>query len=115
MIEVINMANEYLMLNEKGSDLGTIGLNKVVFETIASITVNEDADVVLPDATPFYHPINCKIEKNVLKIAVDIRLRNGKNVNEVTTRLQQKISDTILETTAFDVTAIDLKVVGFVF
>jgi len=109
------MANDYLMIHENVNDYGTIGLSKVVFETISSITIQEDKDVVLPDTTPFYKPIVCKVEKNSLKLNIDIKLKNGKNVNEVTLRVQKKISDAILEMTALQISNIDLKVVGFVF
>lgn len=109
------MANEYLMVNTEKNEFGTIGLNKVVFETITAIAVGEDKDVVLPDSTPFYKPINCKVDKNALKINAEIKLCNGRNVNEVTNRVQKKISEAIFEMTALQINNIELKVVGFVF
>lgn len=108
------MANEYISIREK-DDLGMIALTKGVFETITTITVKDDVTLVLPEATPFYKPIVCKVNKNLLNISVDVKVKYGSNVAAVTEKLQDRIYQAIYQMTELKSHSIDVNVTGFIF
>ena len=108
------MANEYISIREK-DELGIIALTKGVFETITTITAKEETTVTLVDPTPFYRPVVCKVSKNALTISVDVKVKYGSNVSNVTEKLQNKIFQAIFNMTGLKCYMIDINVVGFLF
>ncbi len=108
------MAQEYVLSKDK-SELGSIAINKKVFELIAQIEVEEEAPNVIPDSSRFKNAVNCKITNDQLIITVDVKVSYSKNVNDVCARLQNRIVDSIKHMSGYDVDQVDIKVTGFIF
>lgn len=108
------MAIEYVLVKES-SEIGKIGINKKVFESIALIEIQEEANKVLPEFTRFKQAVNCRITKDQLILTIDIKMMYGLNVNEVCSRLQNRIFESIEHMTGYAVDIIDIKVTGFIF
>lgn len=108
------MAQEYIAIKQK-NDIGMIALSKSVFQTIAAIAIEEDENVVLGEMSPFKYPLSCKIQNDKLLINLDIKVKYNVNVNEVCSRLQNRIYDSITHMSDYTPDVIDIKVNGFVF
>jgi uncharacterized alkaline shock family protein YloU len=109
------MANEYILLKQNGSKpVGQIALTKEAFEMITRFTVEDDEALVL-DHSPLKKAIVCKIGQNKLNISVDVRVRYGKNVNQIVETLQTRIANNVFTMTDYRCSRIDVNVVGFVF
>lgn len=104
------MAQEYVLC-DKQNELGVIALSKNVFETIAAITLDEFEEI--KKDVKNRKNVDGKIKENQLNLYLEIKLKFGANVNQVTQMLQEKIYRNILEMTGFKCQVIDIKVVGF--
>lgn len=107
------MANEYVVL-KPNEDLGLIAITKNAFELITIFTIDEDEDVSLV-VSKFSRPVNVTISNNKLLISADVHIKYGKNVNRVTEKIQDKISNTIKNMTDYQSASVDINVVGFEF
>lgn len=108
------MAQEYICI-KKTNDLGHIAINKKVFESIARIEIGEEETQLIPDSTRFKNAVNCKISNDSLVLNVDLKINYQLNVNEICSRLQDKIYHSILHMTGVKMDLIDIKVTGFIF
>ena len=108
------MAQEYIALQQK-NEIGLIALSKSVFQTIAAIAVEEEDNISLADSTPFYYPLSCKIKNDQLILSLDIKVKYNVNTNEVCSRLQNKIYESISHMTDYIPDIIDVHVLGFIF
>lgn len=108
------MAQEYICL-KKTNEIGSIAINKKVFESIARIEIGEDETQFVPDSSRFKNAVNCKISKDELVLNVDLKVNYQLNVNEICSRLQDKIYHSILHMTGVKMDLIDIKVTGFIF
>ncbi len=106
------MAQEYLLL-EEGNEIGKISLSKTVFELISDITVEELENIEKAPSGKFSQSIHCKIEKNQLSVAVNVKVKYGANVNAECERLQHRIHQNILQMTNIDCNKIHITVSGF--
>ena len=105
------MAQDYVKLNDDGN--GLIAMNKSVFESIASISIDEIENAVKLTETRFSSPLTVKIEKNKLYVTTDIKVRYGANVNATCELVQNKIYENILYMTGFKVSEVTVNVKGF--
>ena len=108
------MAQEYICI-KKSNDYGQIAINKKVFESIAVIEIGEEEKTVLPDSSRFKNAVSCRVSKNSLVLNVDVKVNYQQNVNEICSRLQDKIYNSILHMTGVKMDMIDIKVTGFIF
>ena len=108
------MAQEYICIR-KTSDVGQIAINKKVFESIARIEIDEEQNQLVPDSSRFKNAVNCKIDKDSIILTIDIKVGYQLNVNEICSRLQDKIYNSILHMTGVKMDLIDIKVTGFIF
>lgn len=108
------MAQEYICI-KKTNDLGSIAINKKVFESIARIEISEEDAQLLPDPSRFKNTVSCKISNEGLVLNIDLKIHYQMNVNEVCSRLQDKIFNSILHMTGVKMDLIDIKVTGFIF
>ncbi len=108
------MAQEYICLR-KTNDLGSIAINKKVFESIASIEIQDEEGKMIPDSARFKNAVSCKISNEAIILNVDLKVNYQLNVNEVCSRLQDKIYNSILHMTGVKMDLIDIRINGFIF
>lgn len=108
------MAQEYICI-KKENEIGHIAINKKVFESIASIELSEEMGKAIPDSSRFKNAVNCKITKDAIVLGIDLKVGYQMNVNEICSRLQEKIYQSILHMTGVKLDLIDIKVTGFIF
>ena len=108
------MAQEYICIKQT-NEVGQIAINKKVLESIARIEVEEEHANLLPDSARFKNAVNCKISNDSIVLTVDIKIGYQLKVNEICSRLQDKIYNSILHMTGVKMDLIDIKVTGFMF
>lgn len=114
-MKVITMAQEYIAIKQK-NNIGVNALSTSVFQTIASIVIEEDEYVKLNETvSPFKYALGCKIQKDQLILTLDIKVKYNVNVNEICSKLQSKIFETIEYMSDYTPDVIDVRVHGFFF
>lgn len=108
------MAQEYIALQQR-NEIGLIALSKSVFQTIAEIAVEEEENIALADSAPFNLPLSCKIKNDQLILTLDIKVKYNVNTNDICSRLQSKIYESISHMTDYTPDVIDIHVTGFMF
>ena len=108
------MAQEYIVVEPK-NELGTIRLNKSVFDSIALNVIEEDENVKLVEGNILKSGIETRITENSLKLHLVIKVKHNKNVSDVCANLQNKIFESISYMTDFKPDNITIQVVGFIF
>ena len=106
------MAQDYVVI-EKDNDNGMIAMNKSVFESIATISIDDVENAVALKQGKLYKPVTIKIEKGQLFVSADIKVKYGANVNATAELLQNKIYENILFMTGFKPTDVAINVQGF--
>lgn len=106
----MKMAQEYVLSN-KQSDLGMIALNKTVFETIAYISLDEFSCV--SKDLKVTRCVKSSVKDNQLCISMDIKLKMGTNVNQISHDIQEKVYQNIFDMTGFQCECIDVSVKAF--
>ena len=107
------MAVEYILASKNKDTIGTIGLSISVFESIAQYTIEDMKDVYLTLSTNFRKNINCKVENNALIIDLDIVVRIGRNVNEISRQIQNNVASEIYAMTSISNIIVNVNVKGF--
>ncbi|RRC93072.1 Asp23/Gls24 family envelope stress response protein [Erysipelotrichaceae bacterium OH741_COT-311] len=107
------MAQEYILLNKK-DEKSIVALSKGVFEAITKISIDEFDGVYLVDRKQA-KSIHCKIKDNKLALVIDVKFKYGVNVNRVSTRLQSKVHEAILNMTGLNCHVVNIRINGFVF
>ena len=110
-----NKAQEYILLKDKDEETGLIALAKGVFETISHISIEEEEGFQLAENTAFKQAVQCKVTKNKLNVAVEVKVKYGHNVNQACEKLQERISSNISQMTNLKCNLVDIKVIGFIF
>ena len=108
------MAQEYICI-KTSNEVGQIAINKKVLESIARIEIEEEHKSLLPDSTRFKNAVHCKLSNDSIVLTVDIKVSYQLKVNEICSRLQDKIYNSILHMTGVKMDLIDIKVTGFMF
>lgn len=101
------------------SKAGKLGINRKCFEKICSVVTNKISGVSTKEEKKnqnplftFDKPVHCDIINNKVIIQIQVIVRQGVNVDEVCTLIQQEVADTLttmVETVPF---SIKIKVVG---
>ncbi len=109
------MAQEYIAVKQK-NNIGVNALSTSVFQTIASIVIEEDDNVMLNETvSPFKYALVCKVQNDQLIMTLDVKVKYNVNVNEVCSKLQSKIFETIEHMSEYTPDIIDVRVNGFFF
>ena len=109
------MAQEYIVVEPK-NDLGTIKLNKSVFDSIAKNVVEDDENVKLVEGNRILKQgVETKISENSLKLNLVVKVKHNANVSDVCANLQTKIFESISYMTDYKPDTITVQVVGFIF
>ena len=107
------MATEYIVSKNDEKSLGIVGLSTAVFESIASLCLDEIKDVRLADGKTFKKSVSCKVVKSSIVITMNLLVATGVNINEVTQLVQKKAHDAVTQMTSFKDVIINVNVVGF--
>ena len=107
------MAVEYILASKNKDTIGTIGLSISVFESIAQYTIEDMKDVYLTLSTNFRINVHRKVENNALIIDLDIVVRIGKNVNEISRQIQNNVASEIYAMTTISNIIVNVNVKGF--
>ena len=110
--EVKTMAKDYIVINDK-SDVGTIAMNKSIFESIAEISIDEIENAVKIRNSKISKPLTVKVEDNKLMITADIKVRYGASVAATCEKLQNKIYENITFMTGYKPADVTVNVTGF--
>lgn len=104
---------EYVYIQDY-SKRGKLGISKKCFEEIIKITTNKINGVQTVDSQnnilPFYFnkPISCEIVNGKVQINVQVKVKQGSNIEEVCTKIQEQIADEI--TTMVELVPFSIKV-----
>ncbi|MDR1795045.1 MAG: Asp23/Gls24 family envelope stress response protein [Erysipelotrichaceae bacterium] len=109
------MANEYIAIKDEKDEMGIVAITRQVFESIAGLSVSEESIFELPESTPFYHPVSCKVNHKEFSVSLDVKIRFGSNVVSECSKLQEKIHSAIAQMTDLNCRNIDIRVIGFLF
>ncbi len=98
---------------------GKLGINRKCFEKICSVVTNKIFGVSTKEekknSNPMFtfdKPVRCDVINNKLNILIQVIIRQGVNVDEICTLIQQEVADaltTMVETIPF---SIKIKVAG---
>lgn len=107
------MSNEFIKIQSK-EQLGDIALTKSAFELITLHSIDEEKAVVVQHQL-LVKPVTVKINNNQLSVYCEVQVKHGKNVSKTLSSLQDRIYNNIVMMTEVRPSAVDIKVVGFVF
>ena len=102
------------------SKAGKLGINRQVFEKICSVVTNRISGVSTKENKKknqnplftFDKPVHCDVINNKVIVQIQVIVRQGVNVDEICTLIQQEVADaltTMVETVPF---SIKIKVAG---
>ena len=107
------MAQDYVMLKESSRN-GTIAINKIVFHSIALISLQEVQNVV-PAEGYMAKPVTVKIDKNRLNVEANIKVKYGENAAVASGQVQNRIYENILFMTGYKPASVTVNVQNFEF
>lgn len=106
------MAREFYLIENYRKN-GNIGISPKVFEEIASFVAREiDGVELLDDSSTLFRKsnISCKMFRNQISINMNIRIRYGFNVADVSSKLRANVSQTIFNMTELMPSKIDISI-----
>lgn len=94
---------------------GSLGMSYKVFEEITRFAIREVQGATLNDNPAFLFnvasPITCRISKNGdLAVKINLRIKYGFNVSEVSNLVQSKVEESIYNMTEIHPSKIDIHV-----
>lgn len=110
---------EYVYIQDY-SKRGKLGISRKCFEDIIAITTNKINGVETAKSQNnklnfyFKKPISCEIVNNKVQINVQVKVKQGSNIEKICTDIQEKIAEeitTIVELVPF---SIKVKVVSII-
>ncbi len=107
------MATEYIVSKNRENKLGIIGLSTAVFELIAESAVEEISDVRVAARTGLKKSITCKVVNSYIVITMNVVVNRSNNINDVSSLIQQRVHDSIVQMTDFRDVIVNVNVVGF--
>ena len=107
------MATEYIVSKNRENKLGIIGLSTAVFELIAEGAVEEIGDVKVATRTGLKKSITCKVVNSYIVITMNVLVNRNNNINDVSSLIQQRIHDSIVQMTELKDIIVNVNVVGF--
>lgn len=107
------MATEYIVSKNRENKLGIIGLSTAVFELIAESAVEEIGDVKIAARSGLKKSITCKVVNSYIVITMNVLVNRNNNINDVSSLIQQRVHDSIVQMTEFKDVIVNVNVVGF--
>ncbi|MBE6125869.1 MAG: hypothetical protein E7186_06015 [Erysipelotrichaceae bacterium] len=107
------MATEYIVSKNRENKLGIIGLSTAVFELIAESAVEEIGDVKVAARSGLKKSITCKVVNSYIVITMNVLVNRNNNINDVSSLIQQRVHDSIVQMTEFKDVIVNVNVVGF--
>ena len=107
------MATEYIVSKNRENKLGIIGLSTAVFELIAESAVEEIGDVKVAARSGLKKSITCKVVNSYIVITMNVLVNSNNNINDVSSLIQQRVHDSIVQMTEFKDVIVNVNVVGF--
>ncbi len=111
---MINMANEYVLIQEKNDGFGQIAVSNNVFNHIVAITVAENKHIFFEDGTG-KKSLSVSNANGHVNIDVKVRVQYGQDVERVVRALQDELRRNIEMMVDFSSVTINVNVVGFKF
>ena len=109
------MATEYIVSKNRENEYGMIGLSTAVFESIAASTLEEIPDVKVAARNGLKKSISCKVVNSFIVINMNVIASRHGNVTEISSTVQQRVHDAIVQMTEFRDVIVNVSVVGFYF
>jgi len=109
------MAASYILANPHDMEKGVIGMSTAVFESIASLSLLDIANVKAAEPATFKKTVVCKADRRRITLETDIVIKYGENVANLSECAQKRIHDNILQMTGVNIDNIAVNVVGFYF
>ena len=107
------MANEYIVAGGKQFQYGIIGLSTNVFESISRFCLEDVEDIRIPLNTFMKKHVRCSVVDKKIQIELDIWVKLGTNINEISNVIQTKLHEGLNQMTDFSNFVIDINVKGF--
>lgn len=104
---------EYIVLDNE-ENLGEVVISTEVLRHITLIEIAEEKDARSSQEGLFKNSVACSVENGKLKINANIDIRFKVNVDQVTSRLQRRINESITHMTNYEIEEINLNVHGFI-
>jgi uncharacterized alkaline shock family protein YloU len=110
---------EYVYIQDY-SKRGKLGISKKCIEEIISISTNKILGVETADsqnkkfAFSFYKPISCEIVNGKVQINVQVKIKQGHNIETICTNIQEQIAEDITSMSELVPFSIKIKVVSII-
>ena len=104
---------EYVYIQDY-SKKGKLGISKTCFEQIISLSTNKIQGVQTADnqnnkfVFSFHKPISCEIVNGKVQINVQVKIKQGNNIEKICTNIQEQIAEDI--TTMVELVPLSIKV-----
>lgn len=103
----------YIASKKKENSIGQIAISTSVFESIAANALEDLKDVKVMNGLHLRKLISCHAENNNIYINANVRVRNGMNVSELSSRAQNMIRNAIVQMTDYTNVVVNVIVKGF--
>ena len=110
---------EYVYIQDY-SKRGKLGISKKCIEEIISISTNKILGVETANsqnkkfAFSFYKPISCEIVNGKVQINVQVKIKQGHNIETICTNIQEQIAEDITSMSELVPFSIKIKVVSII-
>ena len=110
---------EYVYIQDY-SKWGKLGISKKCFEEIISISTNKilGVETANPQSNKFvfsfYKPISCDIVNGKVQINVQVKIKQGNNIEKICTSIQEQIAEDITAMSELVPFSIKIKVVAII-
>ncbi len=100
---------------------GKLGISKKCFEQIIAISTNKIQGVETAENQrnnknlfSFHRPISCEIENGKLQINVQVKIKQGNNIDKICTNIQEQIAEDLTTMSELVPFSIKVKVVAII-
>ena len=110
---------EYVYIQDY-SKKGKLGISKTCFEQIISLSTNKIQGVQTADnqnikfVFSFHKPISCEIVNGKVQINVQVKIKQGNNIEKICTNIQEQIAEDITTMVELVPFSIKVKVVSII-
>lgn len=110
---------EYIYIQDY-SKRGKLGISKKCFEEIINIATNKIPGVQTAEnqnskfVFSFHKPISCEIVNGKVQINVQVKIKQGNNIEKICTDIQEKIAEDITTMSELVPFSIKVKVVSII-
>ncbi len=107
------MATEYIVSKNRENKYGIIGLSTAVFVLIAENSIEELPDVVVAPGNGLKKNVTCKVINSNIVINMNVLVDRSCNINDISSVVQQRVHDSIVQMTEFKDVIVNVNVLGF--